>query len=47
MKKILYKNLKLYEDIEGLSAAMSYAGVRLTKYSSIIQSTNGGCDYRR
>ena len=31
MKKILYKNLKRYEDIEGLSAAMSYAWDRLTK----------------
>ena len=44
MKKILYKNLKRYEDIEGLSAAMSYAWDRLKKKSSIIQSTNGGCD---
>ena len=31
MKKMLYKNLKRYEDIEGLSAAMSYAWDRLTK----------------
>ena len=31
MQKILYKNLKRYEDIEGLSAAMSYAWDRLTK----------------
>ena len=31
MKKILYKNLKRYEDIEGLSAAMSYAWDRLKK----------------
>ena len=31
MKKILNKNLKRYEDIEGLSAAMSYAWDRLTK----------------
>ena len=30
-KKILYKNVKRYEDIEGLSAAISYAWVRLTK----------------
>ena len=44
MKKIHYKNLKQYEDIEGLSAAMSYAWDRLKKKSSIIQSTNGGCD---
>ena len=29
MKKILYKNLKWYEDIAGLSAAMSYAWDRL------------------
>ena len=43
MKKILYKNLKRYEDIEGLSAAMSYAWDRLTKIS-IIQSISGGCD---
>ena len=44
MKKILYKNLKRYENIEGPSAAMSYVWDRLTKNSSIIQSTNGGCD---
>ena len=44
MKKILYKNLKRYEDIKGLSAAMSYAWERLKKNSSITQSTNGGCD---
>ena len=31
MKKIIYKNLKRYEDVEGLSAAMSYASDRLTK----------------
>ena len=31
MKKILYKNLKPYEDIRGLSAAMLYAWDRLTK----------------
>ena len=32
MKKILFKNLKWYEDIEGLSAtAMSYSWDRLTK----------------
>ena len=31
MKKILYKNLKWYEHIEGLSAAMSYTWDRLTK----------------
>ena len=31
MKKILYKNLKRYENIEGPSAAMSYAWDRLTK----------------
>ena len=31
MKKILHKNLKRYEDNEGLSAAMSYAWNRLTK----------------
>ena len=30
-KKILYKNVKRYEDIEGLSAAISYARDRLTK----------------
>ena len=30
-KKILYKNLKRYQDIEGLSAAISYAWDRLTK----------------
>ena len=30
-KKILYKSVKRYEDIEGLSAAISYAWVRLTK----------------
>ena len=41
MKK---KNLKRYEDIKGLSAAMSYAWERLKKNSSITQSTNGGCD---
>ena len=42
-KKILYKNLKQYEDIESLPAAISYAQDRMTKKSSIIQSTNGGC----
>ena len=31
MKKILCKNLKRYEDIEGLSAAMSYVWDRLKK----------------
>ena len=31
MKKILYKNLKRYENIEVPSAAMSYAWDRLTK----------------
>ena len=31
MKEILYKNVKWYEDIEGLSAAISYAWDRLTK----------------
>ena len=31
MKNIIYKNIKQYEDIEGLSAAMSYAWDRLTK----------------
>ena len=31
MKKILYKNLKRYEDIECLSAAMSHAWDRQTK----------------
>ena len=31
MKKILYKNLKRYENIEGPSAAMSYVWDRLTK----------------
>ena len=31
MKKILYKNLKQYENIEGPSAAMSYVWDRLTK----------------
>ena len=31
MKKILYKNLKRYENIEGPSAAISYAWDRLTK----------------
>ena len=31
MKKILYKNLKRYEDIEGPSAAMSSVWDRLTK----------------
>ena len=31
MKKIFYKNLKRYEDIEGLSAAMSYARGGLKK----------------
>ena len=31
MKNILYKTLKWYEDIEGLSAAMPYAWDRLTK----------------
>ena len=30
-KKILYLNVKRYEDIEGLSAAISYAWDRLTK----------------
>ena len=30
-KKILYKNVKRYEDIEGLSAAISYAWDKLTK----------------
>ena len=31
MKKIFYVSVKRYEDIEGLSAAISYAWVRLTK----------------
>ena len=31
MKKIIYKNIKRYEDIEGFSAAMPYAWDRLTK----------------
>ena len=31
MKKIIYKNLKRYENIKGPSAAMSYAWDRLTK----------------
>ena len=31
IKKILCKNLKRYEDIEGLSAAMSYVWDRLKK----------------
>ena len=31
IKKILYKNLKRYENIEGPSAAMSYVWDRLTK----------------
>ena len=44
MKKMLYKNVKRYEDIEGLTAAISDAWDRLTKNSSIIQSTNGRCD---
>ena len=44
MKKILYKNLKQYENIKGPSAAMPYVWDRLTKNPSIIQSTNGGCD---
>ena len=43
MKKILYKNLKRYEDIKGLSVSIPYAWDRLKKIS-IIQSTNGGCD---
>ena len=43
MKKMLYKSVKRCEDIEGLSAAISDASYRLTKNSSIIQSTNGGC----
>ena len=44
MKKILYKNLKPYEHIEGLSVAVSNAWDRLKKKSPTIQSTNGGCD---
>ena len=35
MKKILYKNLKRYENIKGPSAALSYVWDRLTKTSSI------------
>ena len=31
MKKILHKNLKRYENIEGPSTAMSYVSDRLTK----------------
>ena len=31
VKKMLYKNVKLYENIEGLSAAISDAWDRLTK----------------
>ena len=31
MKKMLHKNVKRYEDIEVLSAAISYAWDRLTK----------------
>ena len=31
MKKIIYKTIKRYEDIEGLSAAISYARDSLTK----------------
>ena len=44
MKKILYKNLKRYENIEDPSAAMSCVWHRLTKTSSIVQSTNDGWD---
>ena len=44
MKKMLCKKVKRYEGIEGLSAAISDAWDRLTKNSSIIQSTNGECD---
>ena len=50
MKKILYQNLKQYENIERPSAAMSYVwntydiAVICMGYISIIQSTNGGCD---
>ena len=40
-------HVKWYEDIEGLSAAISYAWDRLTKNSSIIQLTNGGCDSKK
>ena len=36
MKKMLYKNVKRYEDIEGLTAAISDAWDRLTKNSSIF-----------
>ena len=31
MKNVLYKNVKQYEDIEGLSTAISYVFDRLTK----------------
>ena len=50
MKKILYQNLKQYENIDGPSAAMSYVwntydiAVICLGYISIIQSTNGGCN---
>ena len=41
MKKMLGKNVKQYESTERLSAAISDAWDRLTKNSSMIQSTNG------
>ena len=43
MKKVLYNNAKSYEDIEGLSAAVSDAWDSLAK-KIIIQSINGGCN---
>ena len=43
MKKILYKDLKQYENIEGPSAAMSY----VWDNSSIIQWISGRCDYSK
>ena len=41
-KKIFYKNVKRYEDTEGLSEALSYAWDKLTKF--IYSSSNGWCD---
>ena len=40
MEKMVFKNAKQYEDIEGLSAVWN----RQTKNSSIIKSTNSRCN---
>ena len=45
IEKMVCQNVKRYEHIEVLPAVISVTWDRLTKNSSIIQSTNGGCLY--